>query len=106
MNTIIQQFNDMLDNGTIPVMEFKLADNDYLVVDITVTDRQNKEIQGVLFSLSHEDIETFFSGEVEEYQGNYCIPYDECFDNLDYYLEAIHHEVMEGLLMPNDLLTD
>ena len=106
MNTIIQQFNDMLDKGTIPVMEFELPNNDYLVVDIMITDRLNKEKQGVLFSLSHDDIETFFSGDVEEYQNNYCIPYDECFDNLDYYLEQIHTEVMEGLLIPNNLLVD
>jgi hypothetical protein len=101
MNTIINQFESMLDKGILPILEYKLSNGEYLTVEVTITDRQSKQ-QGVVFNLS-EDLETSFSGNVETFNGNFLLPYDECFDNLDYYLEEINSEIIEGVLIPNDL---
>lgn len=101
MNTIINQFESMLDRGIFPILEYKLSNGEYLTVEVTITDRQSKR-QGIVFNLS-EDLETSFSGNVETFNGNFLLPYDEYFDNLDYYLEEINNEIVEGVLIPNDL---
>jgi len=101
-NNLVQQFNDMLDRGVIPCMEFKLPDNEWLVVDVTVMDLQS-ERKGLVFSLS-EDFETSFSDDIEILGGNFLLPYDVCFKSLDIYLEQIADEILEGVLLPNNLL--
>jgi len=103
-NNLVQQFNDMLDRGVIPCMEYGLGDDEWLVVDIQVMDLQS-ERKGITFSLS-EDFTTYFSGSIEKIGENFLLPYDECFENLDYYLEQIGQEVTEGVLIPNNLMID
>lgn len=96
-HTIQQEFNNMLDRGRIPVMEYEMRDGDYLVIDI------HTSAKGVHFNLS-EDFTTAFSNEVLRDGYNYYIPYDGYTDTLDAYLELIDQEIVEGVLIPNDLL--
>jgi len=103
-NNLVQQFNDMLDRGVIPCMEYQLPDNEWLVVDMQVMDLQS-ERKGIVFSLS-EDFTTYFSGDIETIGGNFLLPYDEYFESLDSYLEQISDEILEGVLIPNNLLVD
>ena len=102
---IVKQFNDVLDSGTIPCMEFNIGDDECLMVDMQVTDLQAKD-KGIIFKMSG-DFNTYFSGAIRKYgQGDvyYLLPYDKYFDNLDYYLETIYQEILEGVILPNDLL--
>ena len=102
---IVKQFNDMLDEGILPCLEFNLGDGEWLVIDMQVTDLQAKD-KGIIFRMS-EDFNTYFSGTIRKYgQGDvyYLLPYDKYFDNLDYYLETIYQEISEGVILPNDLL--
>ena len=101
-NNLVQQFNEMLDRGIIPCMEYQLPDNEWLVVDIQVRDLQSKR-KGLVFSLS-EDFETSFSDDIENLGGSFLLPYDACFKSLDIYLEQIADEILEGVLLPNNLL--
>jgi hypothetical protein len=103
-NNLVQQFNEMLDRGIIPCMEYQLPDNEWLVVDMQVMDLQS-ERKGVVFSLS-EDLKPYFSGNVEKIGRDYLIPYDADFDCIDDYIAEINIEVIEGLLIPNNLLVD
>ena len=103
-NNLVQQFNEMLERSIIAYIEYELPDNEWLVVNITVTDKQTEQ-KGILFSLS-EDFETHFSGDIVKVGFRYLLPYDEYFDSLDNYLEQIDLEITEGLLIPNNLLID
>ena len=101
---IVQQFNDMLDRGVIPCMEYKLPNKDFLEVDIMVMDLQS-ERKGITFCLNR-CYDTYFSDDIEKIGDNYLLPYDKYFDNLDSYLEQINDEITDGVLIPNGLLTD
>jgi len=103
-NNLVQQFNDMLDRGVIPCMEYGLGNDEWLVVDIQVMDLQS-ERKGITFSLS-EDFTTYFSGSIEKIGESFLLPYDKYFDSLDSYLEQIADEILEGVLLPNNLLVD
>jgi len=103
-NNLVQQFNDMLDRGFIPCMEYQLPNNEWLVVDIQVMDLQS-ERKGITFSLS-EDFTTYFSGSIEKIGRDYLIPYEVDLNCIDNYIAEINIEVIEGLLIPNNLLVD
>lgn len=98
MNTIKKQFDEMLSRGIIPVFEHELPNDEWLTVDISVNDK------GVLFSFDSNSLPVSFDGEIEVINDNhYLLPFDDCFDNLDTYLEMISVNVMEGYLLPNNL---
>ena len=91
------QWNKMLASSTIPCFEFKLPPGEYLLVEISF--RNN----GLLFNFDENGLKTRFSGNVVKSEGGYKIKFDACFDNLDYYLQEIYAEVMEGFIIPNDI---
>ena len=101
MQTIKDQFDAMLDSGVIPAMEYQIKNyggNDWLLVDIGINDR------GVTFSFDSMEKPTYFDGEIITYNDcYYCLPFDEYFEDLDYYLQAISDNITEGFLLPNDL---
>ena len=96
---INSQWQAMLNYGRIPCFEIELSSGDYLIVDIDYT--QGNEY----ISFSFDDsLPVFFDGEIKKHGGNYHVMLDECFDNLDSYLELIYNNIIEGYIIPNDLL--
>ena len=105
MNTIYEQYNEMLDKGIIPIMEYELANGEYCTVRLGITDKQNKEHQGVLFDIEgSEGMPVWFDGVIEKVGSVYCLPFDEYFESLDYYIEMISDNVLEGFLLANDIV--
>lgn len=96
---ISSQWQAMLDYGKIPLFEILLNNGDYLVVDI---DYQTGDD---FISFSFDDsLPVFFDGEIKKHGGSYHVILDDCFNNLDNYLELIHDNIIEGYIIPNDLL--
>lgn len=99
MNTIKKQFKEMLSNNIMPLFEFELINNDYLIVNLDINDK------GVLFSFDSDNKRVAFDGEIEVInENNYLLPFDEYFEQLDYYLEMINNNITEGFLIVNNLL--
>ena len=98
-SSIRQQWGNMINSGQLPVIEYQIGEDDYLIVDLQLTD-DNKAIQ---FSLDHDAGKTFFSGDVIKIGSNYQILIDEYTESLDEYLEHVVQEVTGGYLLPNDL---
>lgn len=98
MQTIQQQFDTMLERGIIPVFEFELSNGEFIIVDISIND------SGVVFSFDTQDAILYFSGNVERISDNtFVYQFDEYFDSLDYYLQEIHQEIIEGYIAANNL---
>lgn len=112
---IFKQWQTMLNNGRIPVMEYKLNNGEWLEVDIAlpvvtttcpITGKQlSSSIEGsyISFSFDQGKYETFFDGNIKGANGYYKMPLDEYFDNLDYYLQEIARNIEEGFILANDL---
>ena len=98
VNEIIQkQFSEMLDRGTMPLFEFELKDDEYLIVNIDIGNK------GIYFNFDDE-YKTSFSNDIFKKGDSYLLKFDPYFDDLDYYLEQISNEITEGYLMSNNLL--
>lgn len=98
MQPIKAQFDRMLENNIIPCFEFELMNGDFLTVDIDYSE------DGIVFSLDTEQMPTYFSGSVKKLEADvYIYLFDEYFDSLDYYLQEIHQEVVEGFMLPNNI---
>ena len=96
---ITQQWQDMLKNGKIPCFEIGLSNGDYLLVDIDYREGSD------YISFSFDDsLPVFFDGEIRIQGGGYCVMLDAYSDSLDSYLELIYNNIMEGYIIPNDLL--
>ena len=100
-NAIRVQWDSMINRGIMPLLELQTGDSDYLIVDIALSDDNDC----LIFSFDKYDLcDTFFSGEIDHVIGNnYQLNIDECFENLDSYLEQINSEMIEGYLLPNNL---
>ena len=96
---IYSQWQDMLKNGIIPCFEIETINGDYLLVDIDYQAGNN------YISFSFDDsLPVFFDGEIKKHGGEYRVMLDDCFDNLDSYLQVIYDNIIEGYIIPNDLL--
>ena len=102
MNTIKEQFNELFSvGGFMPVFELEIIEDEYLLVNLSVSDI------GVEFSFDAEGLTNSFDGEIEKIHSNkFVLLFDEYYDNLDYYLELIHENLMEGYIIPNQLHRD
>lgn len=96
---IYSQWQAMLNYGRIPLFEIELSNGDYLVVDIDYT----KGNDYISFSFD-DSLPVFFDGEIKKHGSQYHVMLDECFDNLDSYLQLIYNNIIEGYIIPNDLL--
>jgi hypothetical protein len=101
---IKEQFDDMLQRGTIPCFEYQIAEDDWLVVDIELHPK------GIKFLFDDRCIDKpvfFFSGNVKQLHpenfGCYLMPFDDWVNDLDSYIQAIDQEMTEGFLLPNNL---
>ena len=96
---IYNQWQVMLNYGKIPMFEIELNNGDYLLVDIYYS----KDNDYISFSFD-DSLPVFFDGEIKKHGGGYRIMLDDCFDNLDSYLQLIYDNIIEGYIIPNDLL--
>ena len=96
---INSQWQDMLKNGKIPCFEIELSNGDYLVVDINYTEGDE------YISFSFDDsLPVWFDGGIKKHGGEYRVMLDECFSSLNSYLETIYDNILEGYILPNNLL--
>lgn len=96
---INSQWQAMLNYGKIPCFEIEMINGDYLLVDIDYT----KGNDYISFSFD-DSLPVFFDGEIKKHGESYHVMLDECFNNLDSYLELIYNNILEGYIIPNDLL--
>jgi len=98
---ITNEWQAMLSRGTMPLFEFELKNDEYLIVDIEL----NADKEAFIFSFDSMDLKTWFSGNVKMvHDCKFSFPLDDYFDNLDYYFQEIYMEVLEGFIIPNNLL--
>ena len=98
---INSQWQEMLNYGKIPLLEILLNNGDYLVVDVNYTQGDD------FISFSFDDsLPVFFDGEIKKRGGSYHVILDDCFNNLDNYLEIIYGNILEGYILPNNLWCD
>ena len=96
---INSQWQAMLNYGKIPLFEIELSNGDYLIVDIDYQAGNN------YISFSFDDsLPVFFDGEIKKHGGNYHVMLDPYFESLDSYLQLIYDNIIEGYIIPNDLL--
>ena len=94
-----KQWQSMLDHGIIPMFEIELSNGDYLIVNIDYQAGNN------YISFSFDDsLPAYFDGEIKKHGSEYRVMLDECFDNLDSYLQLIYDNIIEGYIIANDLL--
>ena len=94
------QWDAMIQSGMIPVIEYQVSEDDYITVDIELSDDNT----GLLFSFDKDPLyNAYFSGEVVKVLNNYQITIDEYRDRLDEYLQTIDSNMVEGYLLPNNL---
>lgn len=94
------QWQTMINNGRIPVMEYEMDNGDWLVVDINY----DTGLGYLTFSFDQDNKPVFFDGSIiKGDNGFYRYPLDEYFDSLDHYLQEISQNIIEGFLIPNNL---
>jgi hypothetical protein len=104
-NIIKQQWQQMINNGTMPLFEIQISKDDYLLVDLELSDN------GIRFAFDTSPLPPYnvlpvsFDGEIERLgEGVYLLPFDSaCSDGLDSLLEMIYENIIEGYLIPNNL---
>ena len=96
---IYNQWQAMLEYGKIPLFEIELSNGDYLLVDIDYT--QGNDFISFYFD---DSLPVWFDGEIKKHGSQYHVMLDNCFDNLDSYLETIYNNIIDGYIIPNDLL--
>lgn len=98
MSNLKEQLQQAIEKCSGIFGEYKISDdNDYLLVEIS----SFKE--GIFISADFEK-PTFFSGDVRTDSEGFYLPFEpDYFEDLQYYLEQIQQEIMEGYLLPNNL---
>ena len=103
MTTAKHKLNQWNDSTLIPVIEYKLSNGEYLVVDVSVWNPEsNRAKKGFCFDFDDFGLKTRFSGEVKKRGGCFFIEFDDCF-SLDEEIQRIDEEITEGFLLPNNL---
>ena len=100
--TIACQWEKMIKAGRLPIMEYQIGEDDYLIVDLELVDKGS----AILFSFDCRPFPTadvWFSGDVVPVLNNFQIVIDEYTDDLNIYLQQIDQEILEGFILPNGL---
>ena len=100
--SIYEQFQEMLSKGRLPLMEFELSTGDYLSVGIMV-EQGHTSVSADFLCLPVWFEEELAAVSGSEYRINL---EDYPSDTLDHLLEFIHDNIMEGFLIPNNLLPE
>ena len=83
----------------LPLFEFEIANDDHLLVNLAMTRK------GIEFRFDADGKKEFFSGDIiKTGKNSFLLKCDRYTDNLDSYLEQIHSEIMEGYIMPHNLM--
>lgn len=107
------QFEQM---KSVPLFEIAMVNDDYLLVDLSIRYKASKTGSqypvGIEFKFDqrlpvspYNELPVSFDGCVTGKHGYYFYPFDECF-SLDEHLQEIYSNVVEGFLIPNNLLAD
>lgn len=97
MNTIQKQFQEMLNRGTLPYLEYELFNGEFLLVELKATEK------GIEFSADFNDLPCFFDGQIEGAGNFWVLPYTENFEELDDYLVTTDQNILGGYIFPNKL---
>ena len=102
-NSIRTEWEKFISSGRIPVIEYQIAEDEYLICDIYLSD----DNECFFFSFDKDPLhEVYFSGDVTTFSDIY---YRYPVDNemsIDWHLNAINQEMTEGYLLPNGLYCD
>ena len=96
MNKIQLQFQEMLDRGTMPYLEYELDGGEFLLVELKATEK------GLEFSADFNDLPCFFDGQIEGSGNFWVLPYDLDF-SLDQHLELIDQNIRDGYIIAHSL---
>lgn len=97
MQSILEQFEQMLQRGRIPLFEYELNNGEFLLVHIDCTETKIK------FSFDDSFGSVYFDGDMQGNNGYYSYQFDNDYDTLDRLLELISENIMEGYILPNNL---
>ena len=99
-NSIRNEWEKLISSGMIPAIEYQTGENDYLIVDIQLSD----DNECFFFSFDKYLLcDVYFSGNITAFSNIYYrYPVDEEM-NIDWHLNAINQEMTEGYLLPNGL---
>jgi hypothetical protein len=97
-NQIESDWQRMLSRGRIPCMEYQISADEWLLVNIELTDN------GLEFSFDSDGKNTWFSGDVKPINDcRFLLPFEFDRYGLDDYLRQVSDEITGGFLIPNDL---
>ena len=96
---INSQWQAMLNYGKIPLFEIEVINGDYLIVNIIY--RQGDDFISFYFD---DSLPVFFDGEIIKHGSQYHVMLDPYFESLDSYLELVYNNIIDGYIIPNDLL--
>jgi len=103
MTTAKHKINQWNESTLIPVMEYKLPGDEWLLVKIRLHNPENNRAKkGFCFGFDDLGLKTWFSGEVKKRGAWFFIEFDDCL-SLDGELQRIDDEITEGFLLPNNL---
>lgn len=99
-NSIRTEWEKMISRGIIPVIEYQTGENDWLVVNIQLSD----DNECFFFSFDKDPLyDVYFSDDVTTFSNIYYrYPVDKEM-NIDWHLQLIDQEMTEGYLLPNGL---
>ena len=105
IDSMLEQWDNMITRGVMPLMEYQTGECDYLRVNIELP--HNKRCMWFEFNIDTDQArKAWFSGDVKRVKGSshlFKVYVDPCFNDLDCYLQQIDQEIVEGYLLPNDL---
>lgn len=97
---INQEWQAMLESGTMPLFELELKDSEYLLCDLEFF----SDLEEIRFCFDSMNLKTWFSGNIRTiHDCKFALPITEYDDSLDALLELIMVELNEGFILPNDL---
>lgn len=97
---ISQEWQAMLERGTMPLFEIELKDGEFLLVDLELF----ADLEEIRFSFDSMNLKPWFSGNIKTYSDcGFALPVTEYDDSLDELLEVVMQEISEGFICPNNL---
>lgn len=92
MNHILQNWEECISRNRLPMFEIELANEEWLLVHLDVTDTE------ITFEFDVEHGEPRFDGEIIGKNGYYSIEYDAEYDTLNSLLELVMENINEGYI--------
>jgi len=100
MQTILEQFEQMIQSGRIPLFEYELNNGEFLLVHVACTETEIK------FNFDDSLGSVYFDVEIQGNSGFYSYQFDNEYDTLNRLLELIDANIMEGYILPNGLYVE